>query len=114
MVHLIWETHCRGAIVERDCTDHKNNHRKGYNIFTVYSYVATLNGDDYKVSVIMTTCTTFGSACDKGLRKSGIPQPKGREQYKRRGAENNDWKKKGVRNKMVETSEINQKVRVVI
>ena len=46
-------------------TDHKNDHRKGYNLCTVYSYVVTLNGDDYKVSIIMTTRTTVGSACDK-------------------------------------------------
>ena len=46
-------------------TDHKNDHRKGYNICTVYSYVATLNGVAYKVSIVMTTRTTVGSACDK-------------------------------------------------
>ena len=46
-------------------TDHKNDHRKGYNLCTVYSYVVTLNGADYKVSIIMTTRTTVGSACDK-------------------------------------------------
>ena len=46
-------------------TDHKNDHRKGYNLCTVYSYVVSLNGNDYKISIIMTTRTTVGSACDK-------------------------------------------------
>ncbi len=46
-------------------TDPKNDHRKGYNVCTVYSYVVNLDGVDYKVSIIMTTRTTVGSACDK-------------------------------------------------
>ena len=55
---------CRNTIIRKHC-DLKNDHRKGYNICTVYSYFVMLNGEEYKVSVIMTIRTTVGSACDK-------------------------------------------------
>ena len=54
----------RNTILQKH-TDQKNDHRKGYNICTVYSYVVNLDGAGYKVSIIMTTRTTVGSACDK-------------------------------------------------
>ena len=47
--------------------DVKNCHRPGYNICCVYSYYTTVNEEEYKVSIIMTTRTTVGSAFTKVL-----------------------------------------------
>lgn len=55
---------CRNTILRKHM-DKKNDHRKGYNICTVYSYYVLLHGEEYKISIIMTTRTTVGSACDK-------------------------------------------------
>ena len=47
--------------------DTKNCHRPGYNICCVYSYYTQLLGDEYKVSIIMTTRTTIGCAFEKAM-----------------------------------------------
>ena len=44
--------------------DYKKDHQEGYNICSVYSYYSTINDDEYKVSIIMTTRTTVRSAYD--------------------------------------------------
>ena len=45
--------------------DQKNDHRVGYNFCAVYSYYHIIDGLEYKVSIIMTTRTTLGSALTK-------------------------------------------------
>ena len=45
--------------------DEKNDNQVGYNPCVVYSYYVTLNGLDYKVSVIMTTRCAIGSVMGK-------------------------------------------------
>ena len=44
--------------------DEKNDNRVGYNPCVVYSYYVTLNGLDYKVSVIMTTRCSIGAVME--------------------------------------------------
>ena len=56
----------RNAILEKHC-DVKNCHRPGYNICCVYSYYVKIKGEEYKVSIIMTSRTTVGSAYNKFL-----------------------------------------------
>ena len=45
--------------------DSKNDHRKGYNHCTVYSFYQIVDKLEYKVSVIMTTRLTVGAAFEK-------------------------------------------------
>ena len=54
------------TILRKHC-DVKNCHRSGYNICCVYSYYVEVNGEEYKVSIIMTSRTTVGSALNKAL-----------------------------------------------
>ena len=54
---------CRNTILRKHC-DQKNDHRKGYNICTACAYFVMLNREEHKVSVVMTTRYTVGSACD--------------------------------------------------
>jgi hypothetical protein len=56
----------RNAILKKHC-DVKNCHRHGYNICCVYSYYLKIKGEEYKVSIIMTSRTTVGSAYNKFL-----------------------------------------------
>ena len=64
---------CRNTVLRKHM-DEKNDHRKGYNICTVYSYCVMLNGEEYKISIIMTTRTTVGSACDKAGMHNHLKQ----------------------------------------
>lgn len=48
--------------------DSKNDHRPGYNYCAVYSFFETVNGLEYKVSVIMCTRSSVGSAMEKAVR----------------------------------------------
>ena len=52
--------------------DSKNDHRKGYNHCTVYSFYQVVDELEYKVSVIMTTRLTVGAAFEKVLMKGRI------------------------------------------
>ena len=57
-------------VLTRNCVlpkhiDSKNDHREGYNFCVVYSFHHTINGLEYKVSIIMTTRTNVGAAFDK-------------------------------------------------
>ena len=56
----------RNTILRKHC-DVKNCHRPGYNICCVYSYYVEVNEEEYKVSIIMTSRTTVGSALNKAL-----------------------------------------------
>jgi hypothetical protein len=56
----------RNTVLSKHC-DVKNCHRPGYNICCVYSYYVHVGGQEYKVSIIMTTRTTVGSAFNKAL-----------------------------------------------
>ena len=51
----------RNVVLRKHC-DSKNDHRPGYNLCSVYSYFTTIDRKEYKVSVIMTTRYTVGSA----------------------------------------------------
>ena len=44
--------------------DQKNDHREGYNFCVVYSYYHTIQGFEYKVSIIMTTRSTIGAVLE--------------------------------------------------
>lgn len=52
--------------------DYKNDHRKGYEHCCVYSYVRTVKGVVYKVSIIMTTRATVGSAMETIREKHNV------------------------------------------
>ena len=54
---------CQNIILRKHC-DQKSDHRTGYNMCIIYTYFVMLNGEEYKVSVVMTTCYTVGSAYD--------------------------------------------------
>jgi len=54
----------RNTILPKHC-DVKNCHREGYNECSVYTYYTTIEGDPFKVSIIMTTRTTVGCAFEK-------------------------------------------------
>ena len=58
----------RNTILQKHC-DVKNCHRPGYSLCCVYSYFTQFCGDEYKVSIIMTTRTTVGSAFEKAIPK---------------------------------------------
>ena len=45
--------------------DWKNDHRIGYNICSVYSSFVNIDDLSYRLSIIMTTCTTLGAALEK-------------------------------------------------
>ena len=48
--------------------DSKNDSRKGYNLCVVYSFYKNIDDLEYKVSVIMTTCSAVGTAYDKAIK----------------------------------------------
>ena len=48
-------------------TDSKNDHRAGYNFCAVYSFYQLIDDLEYKVSVIMTTCTSLGAALEESV-----------------------------------------------
>jgi hypothetical protein len=52
--------------------DSKNDHRKGYNHCTVYSFYQVIDELEYKVSVIMTTRLTVGAAFEKVIKKGRL------------------------------------------
>jgi hypothetical protein len=54
----------RNTTLPKHC-DVKNCHRPGYNECCVYSFNTCLSGEQYKISIIMTTRTTVGCAFDK-------------------------------------------------
>ena len=59
-------------VLTRNCVlpkhiDEKNDHRAGYDFCVVYSFHHSINGLEYKISIIMTTRTNVGAALD-GLR----------------------------------------------
>ena len=56
----------RNTVLQKHC-DVKNCHHPGYNICCVYSYYVHVGGEEYKVSIIMTTRTTIRSAFNKAL-----------------------------------------------
>ena len=58
----------RNTILRKHC-DEKNDHRNGYNICTVYSFYTVVERREVKVSIIMTTHTTVGSAIEKARGK---------------------------------------------
>ena len=58
----------RNTILRKHC-DEKNDHRQGYNICTVYSFYTDIERREVKVSIIMTTRTTVGSAIEKARSK---------------------------------------------
>ena len=58
----------RNTILKKHC-DAKNDHREGYNICTVYSYYTTIDDKEVKVSIIMTSRSTVGSAVDNCFEK---------------------------------------------
>jgi len=57
----------RNTILPKHC-DEKNCHRPGYNECCVYSYFTEVDGDQYKVSIVMTTRTTVGCAFDRAKK----------------------------------------------
>ena len=54
----------------RHC-DHLNDWRHGYNHTSVYSYHRTVDGAEYKVSVIMATRKSVGKAVER-IRDAGV------------------------------------------
>ena len=69
VVNLGWEYFdivvTSGGVVLFRHMDYQNDDRKDYNHSFVYSFHGTVNGREYKVSVIMTTRRHSGSAYDK-------------------------------------------------
>ena len=56
------------TILRKHC-DQKNCHRHGYNKCCVYSFFHNLENIEYKVSIVMTTRTTIGSAFERYQNK---------------------------------------------
>ena len=59
-----------GTGLARHC-DHLNDNRKGYNHCSVYSYGRVIGGDEYKVSIIMTTRKSVGRATER-IKEAGV------------------------------------------
>ena len=56
-------------VLTRNCVlpkhiDSKNDHHAGYNFCVVYLFHHSINGVEYKVSIIMTTMTNVGASLD--------------------------------------------------
>ena len=59
----------RNTILQKHL-DVKNDHRPGYNLCCVYSFYTTTDHSEVKVSIIMTTRTTVGSAVHNSWHKN--------------------------------------------
>lgn len=56
----------RNTILRRHC-DTKNDHRPGYNHCVVYSFFHSIDGRQYRVSIVMTTRSTIGCAYENAM-----------------------------------------------